>query len=136
MKRLSRTSQQKRRRGFMSMELAMTLPIWGLLLMGLFEFSLLFFARGSVVEASRFAARKATFRHSTQEDIEDEVRKVLSPQLQRNMEIITRRGQRTGDIVSVVVRVPMNAASPDLLWPIGFSLEGQSIVGETRMIRE
>lgn len=120
----------------MSMELAMTLPIWGLMLMGLFEFSLLFFARGSVVEASRFAARKACSPHATIEDIEDEVRKVLSPRLQEGMEIIAERGQHTGDVVSVAVVVPMESASPDLLWPVGFSLEGQNIVGETRMIQE
>jgi hypothetical protein len=32
--------------------------------------------------------------------------------------------------------VKAQEASPDLLWPIGFSLEGEELIAETRMIRE
>ena len=44
------------------MELALVLPILGILLLGLLEFTLLFYARSSVVEASRGRndPRKAT----------------------------------------------------------------------------
>ena len=42
-----------RRRGVLSMELVLTLPIVGVVLLALFEFTLLFYARGLVVEASR-----------------------------------------------------------------------------------
>ena len=41
-----------------------------------------------------------------------------------------------GEIVTVAVRVPMSTASPDLLWPIGFSLRGRSLYCETRMAKE
>ena len=42
------------------MELALTLPILMLMLLAVFEFSLLFYARGKVVEASRAATRVST----------------------------------------------------------------------------
>ncbi|RLS54151.1 MAG: hypothetical protein DWH91_12600, partial [Planctomycetota bacterium] len=48
-----------RRRGILSAELLLTLPILIVLLFGLLEFSLLFFARGDVVDASRAGARAA-----------------------------------------------------------------------------
>ena len=51
MKPLHRTTRS-RRRGFLSMELALTLPILMLLLLATLEFAMLFSAWGTVVEAS------------------------------------------------------------------------------------
>lgn len=118
------------------MELALTLPILGIVLMGLFEFSMLFFARGAVVEASRVGARKASLPGVTAEDVEREIRKVLDPRLQRSMEVGMELGTRSGDVVAVAVSVPMGHAAPDLLWPIGYSLGDRNLHSETRMIRE
>jgi hypothetical protein len=120
----------------MSMELALTLPILLIVLLGMLEFSMLFFARGSVLEASRLAARRATFPGATREIVLDEVAKLLSPRLASTAEVFTEIGPDSGDVVSVTIVVPMLTAAPDLLWPIGYSLDGQSIVAETRMIRE
>ena len=126
----------KRRRGSLSMELVLVLPILGILLMGLFEFSLLFFARSEVVDASRAGARKATLPGTTLADVELEVLQTLSPRLRDAAQVGIESGAYSGDPVIVAVRVPMSAASPDLLWPIGFGLQNNDLVCETRMVKE
>ena len=118
------------------MELVFTLPIFGLLLMGLLEFALLFFARADIVEASRAGARKATLHGVTQQDIEAEVRRVLAPRLQTGLQVDADLPSNPGDVVTVAVRTPMSSASPDLLWPIGFTLNGRELYSETRMAKE
>ena len=40
------------------------------------------------------------------------------------------------NVVAVAVTVDMSAAAPDLLWPIGYSLQGRPLLSETCMIRE
>ncbi len=133
----SKMARHKHRRsGVLSMELVLTLPILALLLAGLLEFTLLFFARGEVVEASRVAARKATLPGATLEDVEDEVFKVLHPRFHQSIQVAAELGEKSGDVVAVVVTVDMNAASPDLLWPIGYSLQGRSLLSESCMVRE
>ena len=118
------------------MELVLVLPILGTLLFGLLEFSLLFFARGEVVAASRAGARCAALAGTTDLDVEAEVLACLSPRLRSECQVVVEAGDYTGDPVIVAVRVPMSAASPDLLWPIGFSLEGQDLYCQTRMTKE
>jgi hypothetical protein len=118
------------------MELAMTLPILGIVLLALFEFCVLFFARGTLVEACRIGARKATLSGIQVEQIEDEVRKVLAPHLQSGLVVEASSNGKSGDVVVVAVRVPMSAAAPDLLWPVGITLEGRYLYAETRMIKE
>jgi len=125
-----------RRHAFLTMELVLTLPILGIVLLGLFEFSMLFLARGAVVEASRIGARKASLSDATADDVEAEIRKVLEPRLASAMRIEVQLGERTGDVVSVAVHVPMRRATPDLLRPIGFGLRGRTLYSETRMIKE
>ena len=125
-----------RRSGVLSMELVLTLPIIALLLAGLLEFSMLFFARGEVVEASRVAARKATLPGVTLEEVEDEVFKVLHPRFHNSVQVDADLGEKSGDVVAVAVKVDMSAAAPDLLWPIGYSLQGRPLLSETCMIRE
>lgn len=125
-----------RRAGVLSMELVLTLPIVALLLAGLLEFTMLFFARGEVVEASRVAARKATLPGATIEDVEDEVLKVLHPRFHQSVKVEAELGEKSGDVVAVAVTVEMSAAAPDLLWPIGYSLQGRPLLSETCMIRE
>ncbi len=126
----------RRRSGVLSMELALTLPILGLVLAGLFEFTMLFFARGEVVEASRVAARKATMPGVTLEDVEEEVLKVLHPRFHDSLQVDAQLGEKSGDVVAVLVTVAMSDAAPDLLWPIGYSLRGRPLLSETCMIRE
>ncbi|HVJ84861.1 MAG TPA: TadE family protein [Caulifigura sp.] len=118
------------------MELVITLPIFGLLLMGLFEYSLLFASRGDVVEACRQGCRRGTLAFATEEDVEEEVRWSLGAKLGPQAIVDTEIGEFTGDEVIVTVRVPMSAASPDLLWPIGFGLRDRELSCQSRMVKE
>lgn len=124
------------RRGVLSMELVLTLPILFILILGLFEFTMLFYSRSLVVEASRVAARKASLPGVTEQAVEEAVLRVLTPRLQNGIQVDVDLGSRSGDVVMVSVQTPMTSASPDLLWPIGFSLSGRNLYAETRMIRE
>lgn len=129
-------TRSRRRRGVYIPEVALTLPILGVVLMALLEFSLLFFARGDVVEASRAGARRASLPGATLADVEQEIRRVLNPQLSDSMRVDADVDADSGEVVSVVVRVPMTEAAPNLLWPVGFSLTDRYLQSETRMIRE
>lgn len=133
----SRTTRSRpRRRGVLSMELVFVLPILMALLMGLLEFSLLFFARADVAEACRAGARKGTLHGATWQTVEQEVRRTLSPRLQQQMQVIADVNVPSGRMVNVSIRVPMHTASPDLLWPAGFSLDGRDLYCETHMAKE
>lgn len=118
------------------MELVLTLPILMCVLMALFEFSLLFFARGTVVDAARSGARMACLSGATPGSVETEVRKCLGGRLGKNAEVDVYMGPHSGDPVAVMVSVPMKNASPDMLWPIGYRLAGRYLCAETKMIRE
>ncbi len=125
-----------KRRGVLSMELCITLPIFGILLLGLLEYSLLFASRGDVVEACRAGCRRATLTFATRDDVDLEVRRSLGGRLGPHAVIETELGEFTGDEVLVTVRVPMSAASPDLLWPIGFGLRDRELICQSRMVKE
>ncbi|QDV49188.1 TadE-like protein [Gimesia fumaroli] len=118
------------------MELALVLPIFGIVLFALLEFTLLFYARADVVEASRIGARLATLPGVTQENVEQEVLKILPPQLGQGAVVKADLGENSGDLVMVAVSIPMTLASPNLLWPIGYDIKGQKLYSETRMIKE
>jgi hypothetical protein len=125
-----------RRKGSAAMELALVLPILGTMLMGLFEFSMLFYGRSSVVEACRIGARAAARGAADVEVVEEEVRKVLSPRMQQGLTVELYTAEKSGDPVVVAVSVPMNCAAPDLLWFAGYSLRGRQLYAESRMIKE
>lgn len=126
----------KRKKGFVSLEVILVLPILMILLLGLLEFSLLFSARGQVIDAARAGARVATLHGIDEYFVEDEVYKNLGPYLSEYAKIETEIGEYSGEEVHVTVRVPMGAATPDLLWPVGYSVRGQEIIGEVRMLKE
>lgn len=124
------------RRGVLSMELLLVLPILMILLMGFFEFSLLFYARGDVVHASRSGARYATLAGVTEEAVEEEVSNSLPPALRRGLRVESQLGEHAGDEVVVTVSVPSTSAAPDLLWLIGYSIQDEPLVSQTRMRKE
>lgn len=129
-------SPLRKRRGILSIELLLILPIFFVVLMAVFEFSMLFFARSSVVQASRVAARRAALGAQDLEEIEEEVRRILKPSLQPNLIVQFIPAERSGDVTTVSVQVPMANAAPDMLWGLGFSLEDQYLTEETSVIRE
>ena len=87
------------RRGILSAELLLTLPILTVLLFGLLEFSLLFFARGDVVEASRAGARAARLYGATTESVEAEVLSSLGGRLAAHAYVL---GAREGLLLAAV----------------------------------
>lgn len=118
------------------MELVLTLPVLAVVLFAVFEFSLLFSARSAMVEAGRAGARKASLAGATNAAVRAEVRAVLPPRLRRSADIRVQTGRFSGDLVAVQVVVPMSAASPDLLWPIGYRLKGRMLRASSQRIRE
>lgn len=131
------TSRATRRRsGVLTFELVLVLPILFIVLMAVFEFSILFFARASVVQACRVAARQASLGMTDTEQLDAVVRRVLSPNLQGNHQVLLIPAQRSGEITTVALRVPMAQAAPDLLWPVGFSLQGRYLAEEISVVRE
>lgn len=130
------TASSRRRRGLLSFELVLTLPILGLVLFGLFEFSLLFVARADMVEAARRGVRKASLPGVTLADVESEVRQSLPVNLQNSLQVQVRGGEFSGETVAVQVWADMQAAAPDLLWPIGITLQDQQLYAVAHMVRE
>src|SRR5262249_54755125 len=107
-----------------------------IVLMGVFEFSILFFARSSVVQACRVAARQASLGVTDEAEILAVVNRVLSPNLQNGHRVYVGPAPRSGDVTTVGLQVPMTTAAPDLLWPVGFSLQGRYLTEETTLVRE
>lgn len=118
------------------MELVLTLPILFVVLMAMFEFSLLFMGRSVVLESCRAGVRHGTLDGATPESVEAEVRKVLTPSLQQGLKLEYVPATRSGEIVQLAVHVPMNVVAPDLLWGIGFGLNGRELICEARMVKE
>jgi hypothetical protein len=131
-----RQTIQRHRRGMMSMELLLTLPLLMLLLMGIFEFSFLMYARGDVVQASRAGARLATLNGVWPEDVQEEVGRSLGGRFRNSFQVETQLGEFPGDEVIVTVKVPMTAVAPNLLWPLGYDIQKQQFVAQTRMLKE
>ncbi|WP_437224855.1 TadE family protein [Planctomicrobium sp. SH661] len=118
------------------MELVFTLPILFVLLLGIFEFSFLMYARSDVVQASRAGARLAALNGVWPEDVQSEVGRALAGKYQSTYKVQSTLGKYPGDEVIVTVRVPMSAAAPNLLWPLGYNLVGRDLIAETRMLKE
>ena len=131
-----RTRAVSRRRGTMTMELILTLPILMVLLLGIFQFSFLMYARSDVVQAARAGARLATLNGIYPEDVEQEVGRSLAGKFRSSYRVQSTLGEYSGDEVVVTVRVPMTAAAPNLLWPLGYNIRGRDLVAETRMTKE
>jgi Flp pilus assembly protein TadG len=136
MQRRSGHVSQNPRAGIISMELIITLPILFVLLLGIFEFSFLMYARSDVVQASRAGARLAVLNGVWPEEVETEVGRSLGGRFQNVCSVQTQMGERSGDEVVVTVRVPMTAAAPNLLWPLGYNIQGRDLVAQTRMLKE
>lgn len=134
--KLLRTQSARKRRGSISMELVLTLPLLMTLLLGIFEFSLLLLARGDVVQASRAGARMATLNGVTENDVQAEVQRTLGTRFGSDIQVETQLAEKSGEEILVTVRVPMGAAAPNLLWPIGYNLQGRELLAETRMVKE
>lgn len=129
-------SGRERRGGFLSMELVMTLPLLFVVILAAVQFSMLFMARGDLVDACRVGARLASQPGVRSDDVESRVRDLLQPRFRSVANVYVDKGERSGDVVQVAVSIPMRAAAPDVLWPIGIGLAGRDLTASTRVIHE
>ena len=130
------TKWPTRRRGSISMELVLVLPIVLILFSGIVEFSFLLYARGDVIQAARNGARLASVGTVSEESVTEEVRRTLGPRYGETVQVASLLGESSGDEVIVKVEVPMSVTAPNLLWPIGYDLRGRNLIAETRMLKE
>ena len=130
------SSSNLNRRGTLTLELVMVLPILMILLMALVEFTLLFGAREQVVDAARAGARIASLHGVTENDVVQEVKSSLPISYGETAMIVSEMGNYSGDDVIITVAMPMNVASPNLLWPIGYNISEQQIVAQARSRKE
>ena len=77
----------------------------------------------------------AALPQASKEDVEAVAVSSLDNRFHDDVHIDVELGSQSGDLVFVLVSVPKNTAAPDLLWPIGFELDG-SIVSRSCMIKE
>lgn len=135
MRRRSQPAIQRERRGMISMELIFTLPLLMLLLMAILEFSLLMYARGDVVQAARAGARLGALHGAQVDDVEREVGRALGRRFP-HYRVQAQLGEQSGDEVTVAVSVPMSAAAPNLLWPVGYNIRERDLKAQARLLKE
>lgn len=132
------TSRQRppRRGAILSMELVLVLPIFLLLIFSIVEFSLLMSARTRVSDAARQGVRLLSLSSCSADEVRETVISVLGSSLGRQCRVDVRPGAAVGDTAHVHVSVPMQNASPDLLWPTGFSVTGRWLEADAYLLME
>lgn len=133
--RLPQRCPNRRRPGFLSLELAAALPILMVVLAAAVEFSLLLSAQGMLADASRSAARAAALGVRDENELLTIASRALGPRLGASPTVSVLEDTATGT-VSVVVRVPMRSAAPNLLWPVGYDLSGRYLSACASMAAE
>jgi Flp pilus assembly protein TadG len=125
-------SPRRPRQGLLSLELVLTLPVVTLLLLGLIEFACLTSGYGAVARASQAGARIASQPGGSAADVASAVQESLGEQLAAAAELNCDSTDAAVPAVACRVRVPMSACGPNLLWPVGFNLQGRYIECTTR----
>lgn len=120
----------------LSMELVLVLPIILLLLFAVCEFSMLASAQTQVSDSARNTARLMSISGMPAAEAETAVLKLLGPGLSRGARVRVQAGQFPGDSCQITVFVPMNNATPDLLWMTGFSVKDRFMTGHASMVVE
>lgn len=129
------------RKGIISLELLMVLPILLIIILAMVEFSMIFVARQQLTAASREGARVASIGGSAIE-IENAVKVFLGTgtlsQATVTSVITDTKGNPlpSGEPVQVVVSLPTSLAVPNLLAPFGFSIANDIIHARTIMRKE
>lgn len=128
------------RRGSLTLELLLVLPILMTVVLGAFEFSMLAQARQQLLTASREGTRVAALG-GTVADVEQATQQALSGSLQNatiQLNITDADGVPlpSGQPVSVAVSVNVGQVVPDLLAFIGYNIANETLVGQTVMRKE
>ncbi|MCA9064108.1 MAG: pilus assembly protein [Planctomycetaceae bacterium] len=126
----------RRRGAILSMELVLILPIFLTLIFGVVELSMLTLARSRVHDAARHGARLMSMSGASDEDVRAVIERTLGPTLKNRAQVSITPGKSAGALGSVSVAIPMNSATPDLLWPIGFSVRGKVMRASAMTVME
>jgi hypothetical protein len=123
-------------------ELLLALPILMVLLFATLQFVMLLMADQALSAAASIAAREAALPSATTTRVQDVVDEVLDSwrfydqlapvEIQVNGVPATPESAATGDMISVKLRAPSNAAAPDLLRFFGekFSIDDKQLCHE------
>lgn len=109
------------------MELVLTIPVLVILLLGVVEFGCLLRAYGTIASASQRAAQIAAKFGVGDEQVDTGVQRSLGTRLFAVAEVRFEGADAPGNDLACSICVPMAACAPNLLWPIGFDLEGESL---------
>jgi Flp pilus assembly protein TadG len=129
------------RRGSLTVELLLLVPLLLIVLLGTVEFSLWLSAQQKVALASREGARTAA-RGGSVADVQQAVHLVLGDavyqqtQVQATLTDGNGNPQPPGGPVAVVVALPVGVLVPDLLAFTGVSFGGKLLVAQTVMLKE
>jgi Kef-type K+ transport system membrane component KefB len=131
----------RRRRAFVTAELVIVFPLLFGIVLAAVEFGLLLTASERVQLACATACRVGTRPCDDLGRLDRDVRlaaqvALVSDQLAGASRIAFIPGGYTGDPVIVEIRVPMSAASPDLLGAFGFSLKHRFLISRVVMRKE
>lgn len=130
-------SQPTTRRGaILSMELVLVLPIFLLLLFAIVEFSMIASSQSRINTVAQSATRQLSLHGATPDELKQQVKASLGPKLARRAFIKITDPPNTGDIANVEVVVPMQNTAPNLLWIIGFNLNGRHLSASAPMVKE
>jgi hypothetical protein len=127
---------RRRRAIVLSLELILVVPLFLLLVFSIIEFSLLMSARTRIAAAATSGARQMSLGSGSPEQIQNDVKHLLGPELARRSRIQVDPGNHVGAVGRVTVSVPMSDASPDLLWMIGFGLSERTLEADAPMVME
>jgi len=121
-------ARSERRGAVLTFELLLILPIVLALCLAVVELSMLWYGNQRLALASRDACRVATLPGSTDNDVRQTVlQSLLGHRLSTVVKVEIQRGLVAGDPVGVRLIAPMQAASPDLLAIVGFSLADRQL---------
>ena len=134
---MSGTPRPLRRGAILSAELVLALPLITILFFAITQFGILWASQHKLSAAARAACRVASLPGSTLADIDRAVAQALGSQrLVDSRQLRVQRGPYSGDPVRVELRVPITAATPEMLKLFGFSLGDRQLVAQCTMRRE
>jgi len=107
-----------------------------LLIFSLVEFSMLTAAQARVAAAAQAGARFMSISGAPDISVQDRVSQILGADLSAACSISVQPAKYVGETCYVSVAVPMQSASPDLLWCIGFGLAGRTLESRAGMVAE
>jgi len=137
----ARTGRRARRGALFSMELIIVLPIAVGIFFAIAEFSMLWLANQKIKSASQVACRVGTLP-ATDSLAQDQAVRQAAERVLRDKKLLDNYqlefipGAFSGDEVVVRIKLPMDAAAPDMLAFLGFSLSDRKITAHTVMRRE